>query len=102
MDPEAIAGMLFALVMTVVLLGALGGIFLLKPLVGRGGELLELWIREKRAVQPPSAEEIARLRAAVHDLETQLQELREHQEFTEKLLAERSHSLEAKGGPGSR
>lgn len=90
MSFDSLAGMVFALVMTVVMLGMIGGIILLGPLARRAGELLELSIQERRLRGSTVGDDVARLQAVVEQLEAQVSVLQEHQEFTQRLLEERA------------
>lgn len=85
-----IAGMIFALVMTVVMLGMIGGIILLGPLAKRAGELLELSIQDRKLRGSTVSDDVARLQAVVERLEEQMAALEEHQDFTQRLLEERA------------
>lgn len=85
MDPTAIAGMLFVLVLAAML----GGFILLFPISRRLGQLMEERIAERKrpATLPP--EEIRELHGAIQALQARLEELAERQDFTESLLSER-------------
>lgn len=85
MDPNALAGMAFTLVLTCLI----GGFVLLYPVSRRLGALLESKMeREKRGAGPASAE-VTQLAESVRSLESELRMLKERQEFTENLLTTR-------------
>ena len=84
MDPMAIAGMIFTLVLTVII----GGFILLFPLAKRLGLLIESKIQDKDAARQELASE-NQLKEMIQGLETQIRALVERQEFTEKLLSHR-------------
>jgi hypothetical protein len=81
MDIVPLAGMLFSLLMVLVI----GGLILLFPLAKRLGQLLELRLEERRKGEflPPELEEMHRL---IDSLQSEVERLRERQEFTERLL----------------
>jgi hypothetical protein len=83
MDPDALAGMVF----TLILIGMIGGFILLVPVSRRLGQLLEFWLQEKQGV--PSRDELAQLRKSIGALEEELSSLSERQQFTERLLESR-------------
>jgi cell division protein FtsB len=79
MDPLALAGMVFTLLVILMI----GGFILLFPVSRRLGKVLERWLEEKR---PGGKEpEIAQLRAAVQALEREVRSLSERQDFVESL-----------------
>ena len=84
MDPNALAGMLFVLLLAALV----GGFILLLPISRRLGMLLEERISEKKR-PVHDAEELRMLHASVQAMQEQLEELGERQMFTEKLLASR-------------
>lgn len=85
MDVDAVAGMIFTLVLTCLI----GGFILMLPISRRLGALLESKIEgEKRGAAPVTAE-VTQLAEAVRSLETELRALKERQEFTENLLTTR-------------
>lgn len=81
MDIVPLAGMLFSLLVVLVI----GGFILLFPLARRLGTLLELYVEERRKSEfpPPELEDIRRV---VDSLQSEVERLRERQEFTERLL----------------
>ncbi len=81
MDPNALAGMIFSLVMVLMI----GGFILTFPLAKRLGRLLEMRLEERRAGTMP-AEEAEELRRLVSDLQGQVARLAERQEWSERLL----------------
>lgn len=79
MDPLALAGMVFTLLVILMI----GGFILLFPVSRRLGKVLERWLEEKR---PAGKEpEVAQLRAAVQALEREVRSLSERQDFVESL-----------------
>lgn len=85
MDPNALAGMLFVLLLAAMV----GGFILLFPISQRLGRLLEERIGERKGNAALPTEEIRELRSALQALQAQLEELVERQDFTESLLSER-------------
>jgi hypothetical protein len=83
MDPNALAGMIF----TVILSLLIGGFILLFPLSRRLGLLLEAKIQERKRIPGASVEELENLRSAIQSLEAEVRLLAERQEFTEQLVA---------------
>lgn len=83
MDSNALAGMIFTLVLT----GLIGGFILIHPLTKRLGALMESKLRAEKDGAP--AAEVRKLAEAVRSLEMEVRSLRERQEFTDKLLAPR-------------
>jgi hypothetical protein len=95
MEIEAIAGMIFAFLMTVTILFTVGAITLLKPLMKHLGEFLEAKAEERQALGSRSPEDWDRLFDTLDAFGKRLEALEEKQEFTDKLLAKPSD----KGGP---
>ena len=85
MDSNAVAGMVFTLILT----GLIGGFILLYPLSKRLGALLESRLEEQKGGAKSLPAEIRRLGESVHALESELRTLKERQEFTENLLTTR-------------
>lgn len=85
MDPNAMAGMIFTLILTALI----GGFILLYPLTRRLGELLEVKMQADKGRAVPAQSEIRELIESVRSLETELRTMKERQEFTENLLATR-------------
>ena len=83
MDPNALAGMLF----TLLLVAMIAGFILLLPITRRLGALLEQRLQEKGTAFSPA--EVSQLRAAVDSLRSEVERLSERQAFTEVLLEER-------------
>ena len=84
MDPMALAGMLFVL----VLIAMVGGFILLIPISRRLGRVLDAWLLEKRG--RVDTDELIQLRQAVQTLEAEVSALAERQQFTDRLLESRS------------
>lgn len=85
MDPNALLGMGFTLVLTILI----GGFILLYPLSRRLGELLESKIASEKTDPGALRAELRRLAESVDTLEADLHALRERQEFTERVLSGR-------------
>jgi cell division protein FtsB len=83
MDPNALVGMIF----TLVLMAMVGGFILLLPITRRLGLVLEAKLQEKQLPTGPSREELEKMRELVHVLEAEVRLLAERQEFTEQLIA---------------
>jgi hypothetical protein len=83
MDPMAVAGMIFVL----VLCAMVGGFILLIPLSRRLGRMVDLWLQERRGIEPSG--EIAELRRTIQALEAEVSALSERQQFTDQLLQSR-------------
>ena len=84
MDPNALAGMAFTLILVVLI----GGFILTFPLAKRLGLLIESKIQDKN--DPGRVEETRKLKEQIRTLESQVRLLAERQQFTEQLLAQRS------------
>jgi hypothetical protein len=82
MDLTPVAGMLF----TLILIGMVGGFILLIPLSRRLGHMIDVWLQEKKGVDP---DELADLRRTVLELEKEVSALAERQQFTDQLLEKR-------------
>jgi hypothetical protein len=85
MDPNALAGMAFTLLLALLA----GGFILLFPLSRRLGLLLEARVKDRNAAPAASDEELLLLRESVAQLATDLQRVTDRQEFMEKLLSQR-------------
>ena len=83
MEPMALAGMAFVL----VLVAMIGGFILLIPLSRRLAQMIDAWVRERRNVD--ESEELAQLRRTVQTLEAEVNAIAERQQFTEQLLQNR-------------
>lgn len=81
MDPNALAGMIF----TLLLFALIGGFIVLLPVTKRLGTLIESKLDEKKHEElPPQA--LDELVGVIRDLELQVRRLADRQEFTEQLL----------------
>jgi hypothetical protein len=80
MDPNAVVGMAF----TLILVALIGGIILLAPLSKRLGLLLEQKLQDKNV--RASSDELRQLRERVQLVEDELRLLSERQQFTDSLL----------------
>jgi hypothetical protein len=85
MDPNAIAGMAF----TLLLAGMVGGFILLRPLSKQLGLLLESKLQQNRTPDRAALEKIDALTETVRTLETEVRLLSDRLEFNEKLLGSR-------------
>ena len=86
MNPEAMAGMIFTLIVIAMVLGFI----LLFPVTKRLGLLLEQKLAEKPArIQPDSSNEVMRTREQVQALESEVRMLAERQQFVEELVSQR-------------
>lgn len=85
MDPNAIAGMAF----TLLLAGMAGGFILLRPLSKQLGLLLESKLHQNRTPDRAALEKIESLTETVRTLETEVRLLSDRLEFNEKLLGNR-------------
>jgi hypothetical protein len=83
MDPNALAGMIFVLILVVLV----GGGILLYPLSRRLGALLESRIENE---MQPGGSELGELRELVAALAEQVERLSDRQAFTEQVLESRS------------
>jgi hypothetical protein len=88
MDPMALAGMIF----TLIVLMLIGGFVLLFPLSRRMGLLMEQRLAD-RAARSGGDAELAQLREGLRAVQDELLRLSERQEFTESLVAERDPLL---------
>jgi hypothetical protein len=84
MEPMAVAGMVFVL----VLCAMVGGFILLMPLSRRLGLLIDAWVQDKRGGAAPG--ELAELRRSIQLLEAEVSSLAERQQFTDQLLQTRA------------
>ncbi len=80
MESEVVAP--FIIGMTFILAAA--GVFILRPLTKRLGDLIEATAREKRV--KPRDDEIARLTDVVGRLTDRIEHLEERQDFAERIL----------------
>lgn len=87
MDPNALAGMVF----TLILAAMVGGFILLAPLSRRLGVLLEQKANEKS--QRLAASELRQLTQRVELLEHEVRLLAERQTFTDELLGKDTHAV---------
>ena len=88
MDSSDIAPMVVAVMFIV----STAAVVLLRPIIKRLGTYLEVLAEERRralAQTPMDRADAARLTSAIDSLENRLALLEEHQDFTNRLLAER-------------
>ena len=83
MEPMALVGMAFVLIMVAMI----GGFILLIPLSRRLGHVLDVWLHDRKGVD--ASEELAQLRRTVQALEAEVASLAERQQFTDELLQSR-------------
>jgi hypothetical protein len=97
MDPFTmpIAGMIFILLFVAIV----GGLMLLRPVAARLGGVSDPGLTERQAASLASADEVDELRRTVEELQTELARLAEQQQFTERLLEDRSSA--GSSGAGS-
>jgi hypothetical protein len=81
---EAIAGMAFTLIFTALI----GGFILLFPVSKRLGLFLESRLQDRKGVEPT---ELIQLKEQLLALEAEVRQLADRQQFTEKMLQERSN-----------
>lgn len=82
MDLIPIAGMLFSLLMVLVI----GGLILLFPISRRLGKFLEIRIDERMEWDTLPKEAVNELMNVVEELQSEVQRLRDRQQFVERLL----------------
>jgi len=90
MDPNALGGMLFTLLMTIVIIGGI----LAFPIMRRLGSALELWLNDKRHAQaalPPA--DTKALRDTIRALADRLESIEDRQTFLEELVEGRGEAL---------
>ena len=85
MDSEALAGMVFTPILTMLI----GGFILLYPLSRRLGVLLEAKTGSAKPDADAIRAEIRKLSDSIASLESEVIALKERQEFTEKVIAAR-------------
>jgi len=99
MDPYTEAGMIFALIMTVLL----GGFIVTFPIMRRLGGLMEESIRERRAARLDQGQvgglekTIAEVHSTLEQMDGRMALLAERQDFVENLLSHRDPSQLPKG-----
>lgn len=87
MDPNAIAGMAFTLILTVLV----GGFILLYPVSKRLGAFLESRLHDRIPQPAPTTPaELESLRNSVASLQAEVQRLSERQDFMEQLASGKS------------
>lgn len=92
MDPMALAGMLFVLIMVAMI----GGVVLLLPISRRLGKYLEQRLDAGRGAGADPAK-LGEVKDLILSLQAQIDRVAERQEFTERLLAERTDSQPVAG-----
>jgi hypothetical protein len=83
MDPNAIAGMAFTLILTALV----GGFIMLYPVSRRLGQLLESKLQNKNGPPALTPAEIEALQQALNSLQGDVHRIAERQDFLEKLLS---------------
>jgi hypothetical protein len=81
MPPSDLAGLIFAVTLTLTV----AGVLILRPLTKRLGDLIEATAREKR-VQAKDAE-FERLTQVITGLAERLEQIEERQDFAEQVLS---------------
>ena len=94
MEWDVIAPMLTAMVLFVTI----GGVLVLRPLSKRLAELLESMARERNRESPQLEAEFRRMREVMETMASRLELLEERQDFTERLLTERSRGSSGEEG----
>jgi hypothetical protein len=95
MNPNDVAPMIIGVFFFVTT----AAVILLRPITKRLGSYLEVLAEERRrslTQQPVDRSDTVRLTAAIEALESRLAQVEEHQDFTNRLLSERTpdkHSL---------
>jgi hypothetical protein len=82
MDPNALAGMAFTLILTALV----GGFILLYPISRRLGQLLESKLQNKNGPEL-TPDQVETLQDALSSLQGDVRRLTERQDFLEKLLS---------------
>ena len=90
MEWEFIAPM----VVSIVLFVTIGGVLVLRPLSKRLAELMEVMIQNRK--QPQVEDELLRMRELMETMTSRLSLLEERQDFTERLLTEKSSAATGK------
>lgn len=93
MNPNDVAPMVIGVFFFVTV----GAVILLRPITKKLGTFLEVLAEERRralAEKPIDRTDTARITAALESLENRLSLLEEHQDFTNRLLSERTKSAE--------
>jgi len=88
MNPNDVA----PLVLGVIFIVTVGGVILLRPLMKKLGDFLEVLAAERRASlseKPVDRVEAARIVTLLEQVDQRLSHLEDRAEFTDKLLAER-------------
>jgi hypothetical protein len=85
MEPNALAGMVFTLVLACLI----GGFILLYPMSRRVGLLLEEKVRQQKGGLSLSAQDVQALRDRLEALESDVRVAGERQQFIEELLVRR-------------
>jgi hypothetical protein len=78
---------LLPLIMGVTVTVSIAGILILRPLMKRLGNILELRAKERHQASQISPDDITRLTQAVGRLTDRIEDLEERQDFAERLLA---------------
>ena len=98
MDPNALAGMVFTLLLATLV----GGFILLLPLARRAAHLLDAKVQRDKDPPAVPGPDVRMLAERVELLESELTRLRERQDFTEGLVARREPDALPRGGSESR
>ncbi len=83
MDPTAVAGMIFTLLLALFI----GGFILLFPLSRRLGQLLEQRVTGGKPPGEALLQEVADLRQTLEGMQADLARIRDRQDFVDKLLS---------------
>jgi hypothetical protein len=93
MEWEFIAPM----IMSVVFILTVGGVLVLRPLSKRLADLLEVMVQNRQ--EPRIEDELLHMRELMETMTGRLSLLEERQDFTERLLSEKSSSPGSDTGP---
>lgn len=83
MDPNALIGMIFTLILVLMI----GGFIVLLPLTKRLGLLLEQRLANRQPVPLSDAGELDELRRTIQDMREELDRLAKRQDFIDGMLA---------------
>ena len=91
MEWEFIAPM----IMTIVLILTVGGVMVLRPIAKRIGDLLELYVKDRREGLEG---DVSQVRDLLETMNARLHLMEERQDFTERLLTGKTEKTDAPEG----
>jgi len=94
MDWEIFAPMFVTTVLTVTV----GGVLVLRPIAKRVGDLMELYVRDRRE---GVESDVHHIRDLLETMNARLQLMEERQDFTERLLTPPTDAAAPRSEPGS-